>query len=119
MKLKLNHCDSLGDWYTIERAEHDGREWDEEVEEDCYRFMMSARLSPEACIEGDSREMRVVAHAIERRGSASFKRIAVRFESGEFYFRSPKNSDHEVAIPVEDADDLAAQIFAELGEETP
>jgi hypothetical protein len=114
MKIRLNHCDDLGDWYTIVRDEHDGREWMERTGQNSSRFMCSERLSPEACIEGDASDMLAVASAIKSRGAVSFKRVAVHFESDGAHFRSPKNSEHDAVVTVEEADELAAQILAEL-----
>lgn len=114
MKIKLNHVEALGDWYTIVRAEHDGREWMEHTGPNSSRFMCSERLSPEACIEGDAYEMLAVAEAIKKRSSVSFKRVAVSFEADGAHFSSPKNSRRDAVVTVEEADDLAAQIRTEL-----
>ena len=114
MKITLDTSGILSDWYNIVRSEHDGREWYESTGPNCSRYMCSERLSPEACIEGNAEHMLGIAEAIKARGRASFKRCAVRVE-GEFaYFCSPKNSEHEVAIPLVDADEFAAQIFAKI-----
>jgi hypothetical protein len=115
MKIRLHRSEHLDDWFTLVRAEHDGRAWFEPTSPNSSRFMSSERLSPEACIEGDSHEMRAVADAIQRRESVFFKRIAVHFESDGAHFCSPKNSEHDAIVTLEEADDLAAQIVAELG----
>lgn len=117
MKIKLNHCEDLGDWYTIVRAEHDGREWMERTGPNSQRFMMSERLSPEACIEGNGAEMLELARAIKRRGTARFKRCAVHFESDGAHFSSPKNSEKDAVVSVEEADAFAEQVLSQL--ETP
>ena len=114
MKIKLNKSDCMDDWYTIVRAKHDGKEWMEKCGHNSIRFMCSERLSPEACIEGDGHEMLAIADAIKRRGSAHFKRCAVSFTAGAAQFWSPKNSEKQVLISIEDADELADQIVAEL-----
>lgn len=114
MKIRLNHCEDLGDWYTIVRAEHDGREWTEQTGPNSSRFMCSERLSPEACIEGHADEMLAVADAIKERGAVSFKRVAVHFDSDGAHFHSPKNSERDAVVTVNEADELAAQILAEL-----
>lgn len=114
MKIKLNHCADLGDWYTIVRAEHDGREWVESTGQNSQRFMASERLSPEACIEGDAGEMLEVANAIKKRGAVSFKRVSVHFEPDGAHFRSPKNSERDAVVTIEEAVELANQILAEL-----
>lgn len=114
MKIKLNHCEDLGDWYTIVRTEHDGKEWFERIGHNSQRFMTSERLSPEACIEGDAGEMLAIADAIKVRGAVSFKRVAVHFERDGAHFRSPKNSERDAVVTVDEADELADQILAEL-----
>ena len=114
MKIKLNDCFGDGYWYTIIRAEHDGREWIENIDTNTSRFMCSERLSPEACIEGTKEEMLDVAKAIKNNGLAKYKRVAVSFAFGGFVFWSPKNSEHEAFISVEDADEFAEQVFKEL-----
>lgn len=104
--------DFIEDWHTIERAEHDGREWFEETSYGA-RFMSSARLG-NACIEGTTAEMRAIAHAIRTRTSVSFKRVAVRVKAHTAYFQSPKNSEGDTPIALIYADELAAQITREL-----
>lgn len=114
MKIVLNKCDSLDDWYTIIRAEHDGRSWNEKVGKNTYSHRSSERLSPEACIEGDSYQMIALAKAIKHRETISFKRCAVSFEDDGVHFWSPKNSKHDGVVTIEEADALAAQILAEV-----
>ena len=115
MKIRLKHEAGLGDWYTIVRAEHDGREWMERIGPNAQRFMTSERLSPEACIEGDREQMLEIAAAIQKREWLCFKRVAVRFEADGAHFYSPKNSEHDGVVTLAEADELAAQILAELG----
>lgn len=119
MKIKLHHCENLGDWYTIIRTEHDGRKWMERTSPNSQRLMMSERLSPEASIEGNGAEMLELAHAIKRRGMARFKRCSVHFESDGAHFSSPRNSERDVVVPVECADEFAAQVLAELTPNAP
>lgn len=114
MKIVLSKSEHMDDWYTIVRAEHDGREWMEETGPNSYRFMMSERLSPESCIEGSGDEMLELAHAIKRRGTARFKRCAVHFDADGAHFSSPKNSERDAVVPVENAEEFAAQVLSEL-----
>lgn len=114
MKIKLKHCDHMGDWYTIVRAEHSGHEWWERTGPNSLRYMSSERLSPEACIEGPGYEMLAVAEAIKARGEVSFRRVEVRHEADGFHFRSPKNSERDAVVSVEDADELAQSICAAM-----
>lgn len=117
MKIKLNRCDVLSDWFTIVRVEHNGKEWSEasENDPDTFYWMSSERLSPEACIEGDSYEMMTIAKAIVCRTNISFKRIAISFEDDGVHLWSPKNSSHHGVVTLEEAEELAKQIFDELG----
>lgn len=114
MKILLKKSEDLDDWYTIVRAEHDGKYWMDKTEPNIMRFMCSERLSPEACIEGPGKHMIALATAIRNRGIASFKRCAVHFESDGVHFHSPRNSVRDAIVTVEDADGLAEHIFAEL-----
>lgn len=114
MNIKLKRCEHMGDWYTIIRAKHDGKEWMDQTSPNSYRFMSSERLTPEACIEGNTDEMLEVAKAIKKRGSVSFKRVSVHFENDGVHFCSPKNSERDAIVTVEEANELAAQIFAKL-----
>lgn len=115
MKLRLKKFEWLDNWFAIVRAEHDGREWYEEIGPNTRQFMMSERLSPEACIEGDKGEMLAVAEAILERRSIHLKRCEVRPTDVGVFFRSPKNSRKTVCVPYEDADDFARQVLKELG----
>ena len=122
MKILLNQFEDMGikdDWYTIIRAEHEGKEWYVEERPNCFSYRNSERLSDDgsACIEGNGKEMVKVASAIERKSMVYFKRIAVVYAGKEngFYFWSPKNSKEKVLIPLEDAEDLMRQIYEKLG----
>lgn len=114
MKIKLEKSDWMDDWYTIVRAEHDGRDWMEQLGPNSARYMCSERLSPEACIEGTADEMLAIAVAIKCRGSVRFKRCSVRVEGNVAYFCSPKNSEHDAAIPLAEAHQFSEQVFKEL-----
>lgn len=105
--------DSEWDWWTIERAEHDGREWWEPTEYGS-RLMTSARLSPEACIEGTSADMLAIAAAIEQGASYDAPRCAVRTIANGVELESPRNSDYLVLITQERARELAADIRAKV-----
>ena len=113
MKIVLNKSDSLDDWYTMERAEHEGRQWLEPTGPNSMQFMDSARIS-DACVEGTAEEMRELAKAIKARGSASFKRCAVRVDGERAYFCSPRNSTRDAEVPLADADEFADRALAAL-----
>lgn len=114
MRIELNKCEHMGDWYTIVRSEHDGREWFKPFGHNGLSFQSSERLTPDACIEGDASEMLALARAIKDRSSASFKRCAVWFEADGVHFCSPKNSTEDAIIPEADANDFADRVIAEL-----
>ncbi len=97
------------DWFLIERAEHDGREWFE-PQEYGHSFMTSARIS-NADVEGTFSEMLAIADAIERRTEFCAKRCAVAVVCGEWAdFWSPRNSLRSGRVPLAVADALAAEI---------
>lgn len=73
MKLTILKFDGLDDWYFIERAEHDGRRWDEPTKWGT-RLMKSSRLS-DADVEGTAADMRGIASAIEARRDDLAKQI--------------------------------------------
>lgn len=117
MKLALVKSEDMSDWYTIEKAEHDGRTWMEPVkigDFECMSFQMSARIS-DACVEGTAQEMREIGFAIEQRAEESFKRCAVDATTDQVKFWSPRNSMRPGIVSRADADDLAEQIRRELG----
>lgn len=113
MKIKLVKCDDMADWYTVERAKHEGRQWFEPAGPNCMRFMDSGRIS-DACVEGTAEEMREIALAIKARSSVSFKRCAVSVDGKEVSFWSPRNSSTDGVVPLEDADAFADAVLAEL-----
>ena len=111
--LTLVKSDSLDNWYTIEWAEHDNREWLEPTEYG-FRFMMSARPS-DACIEGTAEEMLAIASAIELREQCVFRRCAVYPNGmGRVALDSPRNSSYPAVVSLAVADALVAAIRATL-----
>ena len=113
MKIKLRKSDCRPDWYLIVRAEHDGRIWIDKIGDVLYN-MKSERLSPEACIEGNSEEMIDIANAIKSRQGIRHKRVGVRFEEDGVHLYSPRNSEHDGIVTVEEANELADQILKDL-----
>ena len=114
MKIVLCKSEDMDDWFTIVRAEHDGRTWFERTGQSTLRYMCSERLSPEACIEGNAMEMIALGNAIKNKEAISFKRCAVSFESDGVHFRSPRNSQVDAVVSEEDAENLADQIADNL-----
>ena len=109
MKIALSKSEYMDDWYAIVKAQPIVREWMERTTPNCYRFMASERLSPEACIEGTAEQMLALARAIQLREAVSFKRCAVHFEADGVHFSSPKNSERDAVVSVEDADGLCVK----------
>lgn len=114
MKLKIRKSESLGDWYVIERAEHDGRMWLEPIGRGGMSLRSSARFS-DADVEGRAEEMLAIAKAIEEGRDESFRRCAVRIEGHRAFFWSPRNSETDGEVSLDEAKELAAQIRQELG----
>ena len=109
MRLTVRSCEWMGDWYVIERAEHDGRTWMEPTPSGAS-LQCSARFS-DADVEGPAAEMHLIADAIERRSSAYRKRCAVEVVGEEVRFFSPRNTVGEHGIvTLAEADALAALI---------
>ena len=113
MKIALQKSDCLDDWYTVERAEHEHRQWMERTGPNSMQLMDSGRIS-DACVEGTAEEMRALAKAIKARHWASFKRCAVRVEGESAYFCSPRNSTRDAVVPLADADEFADHALAAL-----
>lgn len=112
-ELVCKRSDELEDWFTIERAEHDGRTWMEPVD---YgggikgsALMMSCRIT-DACVEGTGEEMLSLARAIDRGSGDNFKRCAVYPCEGGFALSSPRNSTYAAVVPADVALRLAASI---------
>jgi len=108
MKCVLSKCDSIDNWWLIERAEHDGRRWFERTEFGAA-LRCSSRLG-NADIEGTGEEMLAIASAIERGESEDFRRCAAERTSDGYLMSSPRNSLEPTLISHEEAADLAADI---------
>ncbi len=117
MKLKLIKAFLNDDWYTIERAEHENRRWMEPRQIGDMHFtqcMYSGRIC-DADVEGQLYEMVAIADAIRNRLNESFKRCSVEFDETNNTYKlcSPRNSEEEAVVTLEEADDLASQIELE------
>lgn len=118
MKLTIQKCEAMQDWYTIERAEHDGRQWLENIGPNAMALRDSSRFS-DADVEGYASEMLAIADAIERKSDVEFRRCAVDATKDPVKFWSPRNSQTDGACSYAEAADLAAQIRALLGPAPP
>lgn len=96
--LVLRKSDGLDDWYVIERRNS------------------FEQLVEGSTVEGTAQHMLAIADAIQCRSEHTEKRCAVQANCGDAAFWSPRNSNGDVCIvTLADADELAAQIVAELG----
>lgn len=120
MKITLVKSDWIEDWYTIEKSEHENRQWFAKAGANTYSMCDSARIS-DACIEGTGAEMLEIARGIKNRTRTEFKRCAVEFyfpisdEGPYVHFWSPKNSRQDGVVSLAEADELADQIIEMLG----
>ena len=110
--IRMVKSDELADWYTIERAEHDGRYWLEH-EEDCTFLRYSGRIC-DADVEGTADEMRQIAEAILARDEADFKRCAVDATGLTVRLWSPRNGSEEAEVSFTVADEFARTALAML-----
>ena len=109
MELTIVKSGYIDNWYVIERAEHDGREWTVRKGPNAYGLQCSSRFS-DADVEGYGEEMVVVADAIDARSSASFKRCAVDVNGEQVRFWSPRNSRMDGVVSYEEAAQLSKKI---------
>ena len=114
MKLTCVKSENIGDWYTIEKAEHEHRTWLEPMGHNAMALRCSSRIS-DADVEGTREEMLGIADAIEKRElSESGYRCAVDARTERVQFWSPRNSVRPGVVSLEEADELAAQIRRDL-----
>jgi len=109
VRLTLRKCESMGDWWVIERAEHDGRTWMEQTGPNSMALRTSSRFS-DADVEGTASEMLEIAEAIRARGTFRAKRCSVDATGPEVRFSSPRNSSHDGTTSIAFADELAGLI---------
>jgi hypothetical protein len=91
MKLTIRKSAVMAHWYVLESTDENDP------------------LS-DASVEGNDSEMLAIAHAIESRGSVSFKRCEVNAAGDPVYFSSPRNSRKDGVATRAEADDLVQQI---------
>ncbi len=108
--------DLVGDkyWWSIQRLDHDGRIWEEELFPSCTTLRASHRLgegSNNVVIGADSPHMLLMAEAIEQCVNFKTTSCAVSFDTpGKVGLMSPSHSDAWVYISLLEAGDLARQI---------
>lgn len=112
--LTLHKSEHMEDWYIIERAVHDHKQWMEKTEYG-HALRCSSRIS-DGDVEGPAYEMNAIARAIMNKGYFSAKRCAVnvdkRTNTAEFW--SPRNSRKRASVPLAVAEELAALILKEI-----
>lgn len=95
-RVDVEHCELLGDWYSL-RVECS---W------------------PGASVEGTAEHMRSLAASLRARTSFSERRCAVGWSGGRAYLCSPRNSTNDgVGISEAQAQALADTIDAVLSQE--
>lgn len=107
-ELTLVKSDSLDDWYTIERKDHENR-IDFIPTEYGASLWFSGRIS-DADVEGTSQEMLDIADAILSKSRVSHHRCAVIHEGNRVLFNSPRNSLQMGVTSPEHAVSLAMEI---------
>jgi hypothetical protein len=118
MRLVLCQSDPEVDWYTIEKAEHDGRMSLEPVVVGGYPTLAlyyAGRIS-DADVEGTAKEMLGLAAAIAQGElEQQFGRCAVKMlPNGDVAFWSPRNSQVDGVVTRAEAEALAAEIRRRL-----
>jgi len=109
------------DWWTIERADHDGSHGLEPLGDIGLAFTYSGRIT-NADVEGNSDEMKAIAEAILRGESESFRRCAAYKQGDHYLFNSPRNSMYSARVPMAEARrfaEAALQKLAKHAEESP
>ena len=112
LKLVRNE-DPDWDWWTIERAEHEDKHWMRKTEYG-QALMYSGRIA-DACVEGDSGDMREIAKGILTGEGYHGGRCCVEIEGDLAFFHSPRNSQDRGSVSLDVAKALAKQIAKELG----
>ncbi len=111
--LTLSRYDD-GDWYRIDRRDHDDRSW-EEKEGHVNYYCLSRRIDPRTTVEGTASEMVDLAQAILNRSCNISNRCAVQVVGDRVRLWSPRNSNDVVgSVPLAVADDLANEILSTL-----
>jgi hypothetical protein len=123
MKLTIRRNDPRDDLYYIERAEHDGRRWEERTQWGTA-LCTSARICGDACgdtppghsvdVEGSAVEMLSIADAIELRGGVRFRRCAIDARTEPVIVSRPRGDQSHCEITYAEALDLAHKIRAML-----
>lgn len=112
-ELTLETGECIDDWYIIEKAEHDGREWLEPFPGGAS-LMLSSRIS-DADIEGTGSQMLALAKAVLAGRAFHAKRCAAEPVENRWELWSPRNSQERGSVPDAVARRLAEKIVAYIG----
>jgi hypothetical protein len=118
-ELILVPCEvtTFTDWWIVERAIHDGREWEEYSDDGMSAFSCRSARIVDGDIEGPGYEMRAVAQAIEQDRSVRFKRCQVTWTASGYLMSRPKGGSAPVLVSHDIARHLAADILRKIGHE--
>lgn len=85
-------------WWTLERAEHDGRIWEEDTGPNSARICTSARIEPTTSVEGDADELPALMAAIKAWQSDRRRRWAIEPDGDSALVWSPRNSETSTRV---------------------
>lgn len=114
-KLVIVPCEEISDWWIIERAEHDGQEWEKYSEDGTSAVTVCSARIVDGDIEGSSCEMQLVAQAIEQGSSMCFKRCQVNWTATGYLMSRPRGGSAPVLVTHDVARRLAADIQSKIG----
>ena len=117
-EIKTIKCDEMGDWYTVEKAEHGNVETLVPYDKNGSFLYYSGRIS-DACVEGPASAMIAMARAVLANGSYREKRAAVKVDEDDHValFWSPRNSQMRGEGGLDYAKHWATETLEMLGTE--
>ena len=113
--LRIVLSDSLSGWWTLERANHDGRTWREQVGPNSFQHCAAKRLEPTTCVEGDVGELPALLDAIKTWQADDCKRWAIEPDGDTALVWSPRNSEHSTRVTRRALEAMVAEYEARAG----
>lgn len=104
---------SIGDWWVLERFEHENKGWYENIPFGA-QYCHSRRLEKTTDIEGTASNWRDIFIGIRDKDFSYSDRCAVKCFSYGIELRSPRNSPHPTLISWESANFLMKEIEKKL-----